>query len=124
MYPSPNPNPHPNRFDFPKQKHTVVAVQGTDPSDLRDLIVDLRLWAVSALTDLSEKLIPLMNSIPTRNRAKIQWYIDLIQNANHSPGHNTNHNPNNYNPNRYIDFIQNQFVLNEEKVRATLCVCG
>jgi len=67
------------RFDFPKQKHTVISVQGTDPSDLRDVIVDMRLWFVSGLTDMSEKLIFLMNFLPTRNRAALQWLIDVIQ---------------------------------------------
>lgn len=67
------------RFDFPKQKHTVVAVQGTDPNDIRDVIVDLRLWVVSALADMSEKFIFLMNVIPKRNRAALQGLIDEIQ---------------------------------------------
>merc|ERR1712032_432850 len=67
------------RFDFPKQKHTVIAVQGTDTEDLRDVIVDLRLWFVSALADTSEKLIFLVNFLPKRNRARLQWVIDVLQ---------------------------------------------
>ena len=69
------------RFDFPKQKHTVVAVQGTDPGDLRDVIVDLRLWIVSGLVDMSERLVSLVNLLPSRQRAKLQSYISLIQTA-------------------------------------------
>merc|ERR1712222_255244 len=67
------------RFDFPEQKHTVISVQGTDPSDLRDVIVDMRLWFVSAIADLSERFLFLMNFFPSRNRARLQWFIDRIQ---------------------------------------------
>merc|ERR1712032_1615624 len=66
------------RFDFPKEKHTVIAVQGTDPSDYRDVIVDFRLWFISILVDWSETLIFLMNLLPERNRARLQWVIDQI----------------------------------------------
>lgn len=67
------------KIDFHNQKHTVIAVQGTDLTDISDILADLRLWIVSGMIDIGELLIPSLNLIIARHRANIQWFIDMIQ---------------------------------------------
>ena len=66
------------RFDFKGRKHTVVAVQGTNTTDPRDLFTDLRLWFVSALMDIAEWIIMLFNFLLPHQRGDLQWLIDWV----------------------------------------------
>lgn len=67
------------KIDFHHLKHTVIAVQGTDPGDLADVLTDLRLWLVSLMMDFLERVIPSLNLLLPRQRADLQGLIDSIQ---------------------------------------------
>ena len=67
------------RFDFHNLKHSVIAVQGTDISDYRDILADARLWVISAVIDIAEWFIPPLNLLLPRQRAALQFGIDKLQ---------------------------------------------
>ena len=67
------------KFDFHNLNHTVIAVQGTDVTDYVDILADGRLWIISAVIDIFERLIPPLNFIVGRHRANAQWLIDALQ---------------------------------------------
>ena len=67
------------KIDFHNLKHTVVAVQGTDPTDMSDVLTDLRLWLVSLMMDFLERFIPTLNLLLPRQRTDLQGLIDSIQ---------------------------------------------
>ena len=67
------------QIDFHKYKHTVIAVQGTDFSDLIDVFSDVRLWLVSCLLDVAQKILFPFQLIKARSRVKFQWLLDYFQ---------------------------------------------
>ena len=40
------------QFHFPKQNLSVVAVRGTNPSEILDVLVDIRLWSESLMLNV------------------------------------------------------------------------
>merc|ERR1712224_951444 len=67
------------KFDFHDLNHTVIAVQGTDSGDLKDILADGRFWIVSAFMDITEAIMMQSILMLPRHRMGIQWLIDRIQ---------------------------------------------
>ena len=67
------------KIDFHNRKHTVIAVQGTDPSDIADVLADIRLWLVPGVLDIAQMIIPPLNFLTPDHRSTLQWVMNEVQ---------------------------------------------
>ena len=49
------------RFDFHDQKVAVVAIKGTSPLELLDIVADVRLWSESVLVSIASSFLPTLS---------------------------------------------------------------